>query len=371
LRGADFCAVDPDLFPADNGFCTIFRAEQIMKSIIACITLLSASALSLPLNVPPALAELHRPSTWSIVAMDPQTGEMGIAVATCVPAVDSYSASAAIVPGKGIAATQGAFDLGNRNKVFEALKQGMDAKNVIALVNAEDMGMQSRQYAVITVKDGKIDIAGFTGVDSDAWAGHRVDEANAVIAQGNILEGGEVLTNALTAFSAPDAGPLHLADRLMRALEAGAAAGGDKRCNTGGITQTSSIAYIMVARPNQQPFAETEVNQFNPAAPNAPWLYLSKSSGANRVNAVTLLRQDYDTWRAKALPACEGCKLAIDNVPGGDPSAPKIDNLQMMLNTPGAINNILPLVINVVLIAVAAGMLVAIIVRRRKAMKRP
>jgi uncharacterized Ntn-hydrolase superfamily protein len=340
-----------------------------MKSFFVFLTLALCGVLAIPFTLQPALAELHHPSTWSIVAMEPQTGEMGIATATCVPAVDSFSASAAIVPGNGIAATQGAFDLGNRNKVFDALKKGMDAKTVIALVNSEDMGMQSRQYAVITTKDGKLDIAGFTGVDSDAWAGHRSDEANAVIVQGNILEGGEVLTNALTAFTAQDAGPLHLADRLMRALEAGAAAGGDKRCNTGGITQTSSIAYIMVAKPDQQPFVEAEVNTFNPNAPNAPWLYLSKSSGANRANAVALLRQDYDAWRANALPACEGCKLAIDNVPAGDSAAPKIDNLQMVMNTPGAINNILPLVINVVLIVAAAVSLVVIIMRRRRAMK--
>ena len=301
--------------------------------------------------------------------MDPKTGEMGIATATCVPAVDSFSASAAIVPGKGVAATQAAFDLVNRNKVFDYLKQGMNAKNIINSVNSEDMALQTRQYGVITVKDGKPEVAGFTGTDNDGWAGDAKNEVMAVTAQGNILEGGEVLTNALTAFSAQDIGPVHLADRLMRALEAGAVAGGDKRCNIGGITQTSSIAYIMVAKPDQQPFAEAEINQYNPDDPNAPWLYLSKSSGANRANAIALLRKEYDAWRANALPACDGCKLAIEGVPAGDPAAPKIDNLQMMLNTPGAINNILPLVINAMLIVAAAVVLVVIIMRRRRKVK--
>lgn len=341
-----------------------------MKAFFAFLMFALAGALTIPSTLPPALVELHRASTWSIVAMDAQTGEMGIATATCVPALDAFSASAAIVPGKGIAAVQGAFDLGNRNKVFEALKQGKDAKAIIKAVNSEDLAMSSRQYAVITVQDGKIEIAGYTGSDSDAWAGNAQHEAMAVSAQGNILEGGEVLTNALTAFTAQDAGALHLADRLMRALEAGAAAGGDTRCNIGGITQTSSIAYIMVAKPDQQPFVEAEINQFNPTAPNAPWLYLSQSSGANRANAVTLLRKDYDAWRAKALPACDGCKLAIDNVPTGDASAPKIDNLQMILNTPGATGKIVLTVVNVLLIVAAVAALIIVIVRRRRAMKR-
>lgn len=340
-----------------------------MKTTTALIALALAGALSLTALVTRTQAELRRPSTWSIVAVDPKTGEMGIATATCVPALDSFTASAAIVPGQGIAATQGAFDLGNRNKVFEYLKQGMGATDILRAVNAEDLGLESRQYAVITTKDGQINVAGFTGKDSDAWAGAAKDEALAVTAQGNILEGAEVLTNALTAFSAQDAGTLHLADRLMRGLEAGSVAGGDKRCNSGGVLQTASIAYIMVAKPDQPPFAEADINQFNPSASNVPWLYLSKSSGANRANAVALLRQDYDAWRTNALPACDGCALAIDGVPAGDASAPKLDNFQMLMNTPGAMSGILPLVINAVLIIVAFVVLVVIVLRRRRAVK--
>jgi uncharacterized Ntn-hydrolase superfamily protein len=303
--------------------------------------------------------------------MDPQTGDMGIAMATCLPAVDSYSASAAIVPGKGIAATQGAFTLGNRNKMFEYLKQGTSAKEAIRAVSAEDMSFQSRQYAVITTQDGKIDVAGFTGTDNDGWAGDAQNDAMAVTAQGNLLEGREVISNALVAFSAQDIGSVHLADRLMRALEAGSVAGGDTRCNTGGIQQTASIAYIMVAKADQQAFAEADINQFNPDAPDAPWLYLSKSSGAVRANAVALLREDYNGWRANALPACADCKLAIDGVPAGDPAAPKIDNVQMLMNTPGALGGILVLVINAALIVAATVALFIVILRRRRAMKRP
>jgi uncharacterized Ntn-hydrolase superfamily protein len=71
-------------------------------------------------------------TTWSVVGIDPKTGDVGVAVSSCV---QSYGdAVAALVPGKGAAATQAGFDIRNRNKVFEALKQGLTAEAVIAQV---------------------------------------------------------------------------------------------------------------------------------------------------------------------------------------------------------------------------------------------
>src|SRR5688572_12661812 len=79
----------------------------------------------------PALATLEM-TTWSVAAIDPRTGDVGVASASCVP---SYAdALAALVPGKGAAATQASFDLGNRNTVHQAIQEGLTAEQVIARV---------------------------------------------------------------------------------------------------------------------------------------------------------------------------------------------------------------------------------------------
>ena len=60
-------------------------------------------------------------TTWSVVAVDPLSGDVGVASASCVPSF--ADALAALVPGKGAAATQASFDIDNRNVVYEAIKE--------------------------------------------------------------------------------------------------------------------------------------------------------------------------------------------------------------------------------------------------------
>ena len=101
-------------------------------------------------------------TTWSIVAVDPKTGDVGVAVASCV--TRQGDAVAALVPGKGAAATQAGFDIKNRNKVFEAIKQGLTAEEVIAQVTDPKWDSQTdrRQYGVLTMHNGFVRAAGFT-----------------------------------------------------------------------------------------------------------------------------------------------------------------------------------------------------------------
>ena len=101
-------------------------------------------------------------TTWSIVGIDPKTGDVGVAVASCV--TRQGDAVAALVPGKGAAATQAGFDIKNRNKVFEAIKQGLTAEEVIAQVTDRkwDSETDRRQYGVLTMHEGFVRAAGFT-----------------------------------------------------------------------------------------------------------------------------------------------------------------------------------------------------------------
>ena len=125
-------------------------------------------------------------TTWSVVGVDPKTGDVGVAMASCVPNTLA-DALAALVPGKGAAATQAAFDVDNRNKVFAALKEGVPAPEIIRRVadSTTDTRLGSRQYGVVTMSGGQVQTAGFTGkpmLDGAAgpnparWAGVFADE---------------------------------------------------------------------------------------------------------------------------------------------------------------------------------------------------
>ncbi|MDP1570561.1 MAG: DUF1028 domain-containing protein [Vicinamibacterales bacterium] len=247
-------------------------------------------------------------TTWSIVGVDPKTGDVGVAVASCVESFGD--AVAALVPGKGAAATQAGFDVKNRNIVFEAIKEGLTAEAVIARVTdpASDAQTDRRQYGVLTMHDGFVRAAGFTtptrqgvtlGEDGVArFAGVMADPSRGVSAQGNTLASAEVVQGPLDAYRYEDpAGFNTLPDRLMRALEAGAIAGGDVRCNIGSVRQTTSMAAILVARGTDPPYATENIGMTDAGTDKAPWLNLSVKTERGKENPLLDLRRQYDQWR--------------------------------------------------------------------------
>ncbi|MEM7118161.1 MAG: DUF1028 domain-containing protein [Chloroflexota bacterium] len=253
-----------------------------------------------------------QPSTWSIVAADPATGEVGIAAASCVP--QPIDGLATLVPGQGVAATQAAFVIENRDRVYELLQQGETAVSIIDTVAAADAGSADRQYGIITLHNGEATVAGFTGVNNGDWAGDQ--QANAlfpVSAQGNILEGAAVVDAAISAFNDPNLGDVQLSDRLMRALEAGAAAGGDKRCNQL-VQQTAAAAFIIVAQGDEPPVAPLDFGQTDTGSAS---LHLSASTGVGGANPIIALREQYDQWRQTNMANCASCDLSAIPVPAG------------------------------------------------------
>lgn len=247
-------------------------------------------------------------TTWSVVGVDPKTGDVGVAVASCVESFGD--AVAALVPGKGAAATQAGFDVKNRNKVFEAIKAGLTAEAVIAQVTdpAWDKDTDRRQYGVLTIHNGYVRAAGFTtpvrqgttvGDDGvNRYAGVMADPSRGVSAQGNTLASHEVVQRPLDTFRWDDpAGFNRLADRLMRAIEAGSIAGGDVRCNQGAVRQTTSMAAILVARGGDQPYATENIGVTDAGTAKAPWLNLSVKTDRGAENPLLELRRQYDKWR--------------------------------------------------------------------------
>ena len=251
-------------------------------------------------------------TTWSVVGVDPKTGDVGVAVASCVPS--HGDAVAALVPGKGAAATQAGFDVKNRNKVFDAIKQGLTAEEVIAQVTDSNWDSQTdrRQYGVLTMHNGFVRAAGFTtptrqgmtnGEDGVArFAGVMADPSRGVSSQGNTLASSEVVQRPLDAYRWEDpAGFNRLPDRLMRAIEAGSIAGGDVRCNQGSVRQTTSMAAILVARGTDPPYAAENIGMTDAGTDKAPWLNLSVRTERGGENPLLELRRQYDRWRRTQL----------------------------------------------------------------------
>jgi len=247
-------------------------------------------------------------TTWSVVGVDPATGDVGVAVASCVESFGD--AVAALVPGKGAAATQAGFDVRNRNKVFEAIKAGLTAEAVIAQVTdpAWDKDTDRRQYGVLTIHNGFVRAAGFTtpvrqgttkGDDGvSRYAGVMADPSRGVSSQGNTLASHEVVQKPLDTYRWDDpAGFNRLSDRLMRAIEAGSVAGGDVRCNQGAVRQTTSMAAILVARGGDPPYATENIGVTDAGTAKAPWLNLSVKTERGAENPLLELRRQYDRWR--------------------------------------------------------------------------
>ena len=158
--------------------------------------------------------------TFSIVAADPKTGEVGCAVQS------KYFAIGAVTPwvraGVGAVATQ-AMGVVARNgeRALTMLAAGADPAAALDEVLAADVDRELRQLGAVTT-DGRA--AAHTGASCVEWAGHLVDPGFAV--QGNMLAGAEVLPAMRRAFLDTKTS---LPERLLAALEAGQAAGGDRR----------------------------------------------------------------------------------------------------------------------------------------------
>lgn len=239
-------------------------------------------------------------TTWSIAALDPATGDVGVALASCVPEAHA-DAVAALVPNTGVAVTQALWNLENRDRVYRSLIDGLPADDIIERVtNPElDADVPHRQYGIVTLSADEVRIAGFTGDSAPAWSGIRYDLDMAVSVQGNTLVGEAVVADALEAFveESPN-GENDFTDRLMRALEAGSAAGGDIRCNRDGISSTAATAVILAARGGDSPYAAANIRLTDQGTDQAPWLAISEARPLAGPSPIPEVRRRYDQWRA-------------------------------------------------------------------------
>jgi uncharacterized Ntn-hydrolase superfamily protein len=158
--------------------------------------------------------------TWSIIARDKNTGQFGIAVAT------RFFAVGALVPhlksGVGAIATQALVNLFYGTDGLRLLEQGASAEEVVATVTAADSGRDQRQVHAIDTQGGT---AAHTGKSCIDWCGHVAGDNFSVA--GNMLAGPRVIEDTASAYAKNAA--LSFPRRLIAAMRAGEAAGGDKR----------------------------------------------------------------------------------------------------------------------------------------------
>ena len=122
-----------------------------------------------------------------------------------------------------------------------------------------------------------------------------------VTVQGNTLVNERVVADGLEAFRQEDpTGFNTLSDRLMRALEAGSVAGGDVRCNDETTRQTAAMAFIVVARGSDPPYATASIGMSDQGTSAAPWLAISVRGERGADNPLLELRLRYDRWRRGA-----------------------------------------------------------------------
>lgn len=195
-----------------------------------------------------ALASAQEPAAWgqgaeltfhtfSIVAVDPRTGETGVIVTTRNPCVGN--AVPWVRAGVGAVATQGGTRLEYGNELLDLLAKGVTPQDAMDQLVAADAGRESRQVGVIDSKGRSAQWTGkgqYGAEKAGDWVHMRKGATFAV--QGNSLVSTKVVDVVADAFQAGEGSVRTLADRLIEALNAGHLLGGDGRH---GETQSAAV----------------------------------------------------------------------------------------------------------------------------------
>ncbi len=183
--------------------------------------------------------------TFSIVAIDPSTGEIGSAGATCISQEDGALAISDIVLGVGVIHTQAWWEPTNQSNARARMVAGDSPQEIINWLVANDVDSNPtiRQYGVVDLNNGSPRSAAHTGSNTDNIKLH-VTGSNYSI-QGNILISSDVIYDMESAFNSTTG---TLADKLMAALQGAKRPGADSRCLQSNISSAS--AFLRVANPN-------------------------------------------------------------------------------------------------------------------------
>ncbi|MFM9943958.1 MAG: DUF1028 domain-containing protein [Bacteroidia bacterium] len=224
--------------------------------------------------------------TFSIVAVDSVTGEIGSAGATCGdsiiwPGTPGAKIISEILPGKGAIHTQSYYLKANQTNAHDRMMAGDSPKQIIAWLVANDVENypEIRQYGVVDFNNGHPRSAAYTGADCMDYKNHILGKNYAI--QGNILIGKRVLDSMEARFKRT---PGALAEKLMAAMQGAKMVGADSRCTSNGTSSLS--AFIRVAYPNDKP--------------TAMYLDINVAGVAKGTEPIDKLQTKYNVWKLTA-----------------------------------------------------------------------
>ena len=246
-------------------------------------------------------------ATWSVVVVNLATGEVAVASASCVAGDGLDSTVGVLVVGKGAGAAQ-AFvhsNAQNRKIMFKGFKDDLEPARILALIEASD-NTSLRQFGIVSFQGSPVtfDGDGLTG-DAFQFAGGVSGQVGDLLyaIQGNSLAGKPVIEMAEAALvNTP--GPL--SDKVMAAMVAAGAMGGDGRCSCGpdadscgspppNFGKSAHQAFIALARVGD---TSGKCNGSDGCVNGDYYLFLEETGGAADSDPVTRLAASYQGWRA-------------------------------------------------------------------------
>lgn len=247
-------------------------------------------------------------ATWSIVIVNLATGEVAVAIATCLTNFDLRPNTIVVIPGVGVAAAQSFVGpLALRELIRSSLLAGTPAAQILTQLAAADGGHPTRQYGIVGLSNGA---ATFTGAQAMAFAGGLTGQTGSLVyaIQGNVLTGSPVLTAAEQALINT---PGSIGDRLMAAMQAARSFGGDGRCSCSigaptscgsppaSFAKSAHTALMVVSRPSD---VDAACNGSLGCAAGGYWLDLNiANQSAGALDPVLQLQTAYNGWKAQQL----------------------------------------------------------------------
>ncbi|TKR33529.1 DUF1028 domain-containing protein [Luteimonas gilva] len=221
---------------------------------------LAACRLAIGLLAACAISDAH--ATWSIVAANPRTGTIAVAAASCSGGVYGIQT---VLPGKGAAIVQAASNNDAREAAVEMLRDGTPLDAILAKISdpASGYAPERQQYALLSLAAGARPLT-YTGAAAPGAKGSVVGDRFSV--QANTMASDAVVAKTAAALGRaewPD--DLAMARAVMRAMEAGAAAGGDRRCGKAD-SNTAFIGLYRKTDGQDAPWVELAINGIAPGA---------------------------------------------------------------------------------------------------------
>ncbi len=269
--------------------------------------------LSLAIGLTLLAGQLGAQDTFSIVAVDITTGEVGSAGASCVGSSSYYPHGAAVlsdvIPNVGGIHTQASYLAANQNNAHNMMMSGSSPQEIIDwLINNDAGGDPSvRQYGIVDLNSGDPRSAAFSGVNCLNYKNDTAGLAYSI--QGNILLGQEIIDSMQSRFLNTSG---TLAERLMASLQGANVIGADTRCASP-YNSSSLSAFIRVAQPE---------NSYDSLYLDLWMAYPQSWSGAVPVDPIDSLQTLFNDWQTHTTIPGKGdhnaCSVTVRQSESGE-----------------------------------------------------